>query len=176
MGRHAGWMTLEAGIGGGASIILLPEEEFDIQEICKIIKNRKKKGKNYSIIAVSEGAMPKKGQMELQTGEKDSFGHVRLGGIAERLAKEIEKRTEIECRHVVLGHLQRAGQPTVFDRVLGTRLGIKAADMIDKKEFGKMAALKGTEIVSVPLEKAVGKLKIVPKERIDEAKLFFEVD
>ena len=174
MGRHAGWMTLEAGIGGGASIILLPEEKFDIDEICKIIKNRKKKGKHYSIIAVSEGAMPKEGQMELQTGEKDSFGHVRLGGIAERLSKEIEKRTDIECRHVVLGHLQRAGNPTVFDRVLGTRLGIKAADMIDKKEFGKMAALKGTDIIAVSLDKAVGKLKTVPQERIDETKVFYK--
>ncbi len=174
MGRHAGWMTLEAGIGGGASIILLPEEPFDIDEICKIIQNRKKKGKNYSIIAVSEGALPKKGQMELQVEEKDDFGHVRLGGIAQRLAGEIEKRTGVECRYVILGHLQRAGEPTVFDRVLGTRLGVKAADMIDKKEFGKMAALKGIDIVAVPLEKAVGKLKRVPKERYDEAKLFFE--
>ena len=174
MGRHAGWMTLEAGIGGGASVILLPEEPFDINEICRIIKNRQKKGKNYSIITVSEGAVPKKGQMILQTGEKDAFGHVRLGGIAERLAEEIEKKMGIECRHVVLGHLQRAGDPTVFDRVLGTRLGIKAAEMIDKGEFGKMAALRGTEIVAVPLEKAVGKLKTVPKQRYDEAKLFFE--
>lgn len=174
MGRHAGWMTLEAGMAGGASIILLPEEKFDLDNVCKIIKNRKKNGKNYSIIAVSEGAVPKAGQMELQTGEKDSFGHVRLGGIAQRLSEEIEKRTDIECRHVVLGHLQRAGEPTVFDRVLGTRLGVKAADMIDKGEFGKMAALKGTEIIAVPLERAVGKLKTVPKDRFDEAKIFFE--
>jgi len=174
MGRHAGWMTLESGLGGGASIILLPEEPFDIEEVCNIIKNRKKKGKNYSIIAVSEGATPKKGQMELQVLEKDDFGHVRLGGIAQRLAKEIEKRIGIECRHVVLGHLQRAGSPTVFDRVLGTRLGIKAADMINNKEFGKMAALKGTDMIAVPLGKAVGKLKTVPKERYDEAKIFFD--
>lgn len=176
MGRHAGWMTLESGIAGGASVILLPEEPFDIDEVCRILLNRKKKGKHYGIISISEGAVPKKGQMTLQTGEKDAFGHVRLGGIAERLAEEIEKKTEIECRHVVLGHLQRAGDPTVFDRVLGTRLGIKAAEMIDKEEFGKMAALKGTDIVSVPIDKAVGKLKTVPKERYDEAKLFFEVD
>jgi len=176
MGRHAGWMTLEAGIAGGASIILLPEEEFDINEVCKIIKNREKKGKNYAIIAVSEGAVPKKGQMVLQVNEKDEFGHVRLGGIAERLANEIEKKTGKECRHVVLGHLQRAGDPTVFDRVLGTRLGIHAAKMVDKGEFGKMAALKGENIVSVPLAKAVGKLKTVPKERYDEAKLFFDLE
>ena len=174
MGRHAGWMTLESGIAGGASVILLPEEPFDIDKVCKILQNRKKKGKHYSIIAISEGALPKKGQMELQTGDKDEFGHVRLGGIAQRLSEEIEKKTGIECRHVVLGHLQRAGQPTVFDRVLGTRLGIKAADMINKGEFGKMAALKGTDIISVDLDKAVGKLKTVPKERYDEAKIFFE--
>ncbi|MEA2037186.1 MAG: ATP-dependent 6-phosphofructokinase [Nanoarchaeota archaeon] len=176
MGRHAGWMTLEAGIGGGASVILLPEEQFDLDEISKIILNRKKKGKNYSIIACSEGATPKEGQMELQTGEKDEFGHVRLGGIGERLAKEIEKKTGVECRYVVLGHLQRAGEPTVFDRVLGTRLGIKAADMVDKGEFGKMVALKGTDVIAVDLNKAVGKLKTVPKERYEEAKIFFEVD
>src|SRR3989344_4434788 len=118
MGRHAGWMTLEAGIAGGASVILLPEEPFDVDEVCKIILNRKKKVKNYSIIAISEGAVPKEGQMILQTHEKDDFGHVRLGGIAERLAREIEKRISVECRKVVLGHLQRAGEPTVFDRVL----------------------------------------------------------
>ncbi|HZX44776.1 MAG TPA: 6-phosphofructokinase [Candidatus Nanoarchaeia archaeon] len=176
MGRHAGWMTLEAGIGGGASIILLPEEPFDLDQITKILLNRKRKGKNYAIIAVSEGAVPKEGQMILQAKEKDSFGHVRLGGIAEILGKEIEKRTDIECRHVVLGHLQRAGDPTVFDRVLGTRLGVKAAEMIDKGKFGMMAALRGTDIVAIPLEEAVGKLKTVPKERYDEAKLFFETD
>ena len=154
----------------------MPEEEFDIDEVCKILLNRKKKGKNYSILAVSEGAVPKAGQMILQTGETDAFGHVRLGGIAERLSEEIEKRIGIECRHVVLGHLQRAGEPTVFDRVLGTRLGIKAAQMIHDGDYGKMAALQGTEIVAVPLDKAVGKLKIVPKERYDEAKIFYEVE
>lgn len=176
MGRHAGWMALEAGIGGGASAILLPEEPFDVDELCKIIKNRRKKGKKYSIIAVSEGAVPKKGQMVLQTDKKDDFGNVRLGGIANRLSEEIEKKTGVECRHVVLGHLQRAGSPTVFDRVLGTRLGIKAADMIDKGEFGKMAALKGKDIIAVPLEEGVKETKKVPKERIDEVKLFYELD
>ena len=175
MGRHAGWMTLEAGLAGGASIILVPEEPFDINEIVKIIKNREKKGKFYTIIAASEGATPKKGTMTLQTGEKDDFGHVRLGGLAQTLAAEIEKRTDKECRHVVLGHLQRAGDPTVFDRVLGTRLGIKAAEMIDNKEFGMMAALQGTDIVPVKLDKAVGTLKTVPASRIKEVKTFYEV-
>ncbi len=174
MGRHAGWMTLESGIAGGASYILLPEEPFDIDDVCEVIKARRKKGKKYAVIAASEGAVPKEGTMLLQTQEKDAFGNVRLGGIGEWLSKEIEKRLDIECRHVVLGHLQRAGSPTVFDRVLGTRLGIKAADMIDKKEFGKMAALKGIEIIAVPLEEGVGTLKTVPKERYDEIKIFFE--
>lgn len=174
MGRHAGWMALEAGIGGGASVILLPEEPFDVDGVCKIVMNRRSKGKEYAIIAVSEGAVPNEGKMVLQTDKQDSFGNVRLGGIAEWLSKEIEHRTGIECRHVVLGHLQRAGNPTVFDRVLGTRLGIKAADMVANNEFGMMAALKGTEMVSVALDKAVGKTRTVPKHRYDEAKIFFE--
>lgn len=176
MGRHAGWMTLEAGMAGGANVILLPEEKFDIGEVCKIVMNRKKKGKKYSIIAVSEGAVPKEGSMVLQTEDKDAFGNVRLGGIAKRIAKDIEKKTGVECRSVVLGHLQRAGKPTVFDRILGTRLGIKAVEMIDKGEFDKMVSLKGTEIVAVPIEGAVGKYKTVPKERIEESKLFYEYD
>ena len=177
MGRHAGWMTLHASIAGGAHITLLPEAPFDINEICKIVKRREKNGEEYTIIAVSEGAVPKAGTgFALQTQEKDAFGHVRLGGIAETLAKEIEKRTGKECRHVVLGHLQRAGAPTAFDVVLGTRLGVKAVEMINKKEFGKMASLKGTEIVSVSLQKAVGKLKTVPKAQIDEEKLFWGVE
>ena len=177
MGRHAGWLTLHAGIAGGAHIILLPEEKFDINEICKIIKRRENAKENYTMIAVSEGAVPKDGSgFTLQAEEKDAFGHVRLGGIAEQLAREIEKRTGKEARHVVLGHLQRAGHPTAFDRVLGTRLGLHAAEMIHKKEFGKMAALKGTDIISIPLEKAVGKLKTVSKQRYDEIKVFFGVE
>jgi 6-phosphofructokinase 1 len=173
MGRHAGWMTLESGMAGGASYILLPEEKTDVDDIVNVIKTRAKKGKHYAIIAVSEGAKLK-GEEELYKDAKvDQFGHKILGGIGERLAKILEDKTGKECRHVVLGHLQRAGEPTVFDRVLGTRLGIKAADMIDKKEFGKMAALKGTDIVAVPLSKTVGTLRVVPKNRIDEAKIFF---
>ncbi len=172
MGRHAGWMTLESGMGGGASYILLPEEETDADDIVKVIKDRAKKGKNYAIIAVSEGAKLK-GEEVYKDAKVDQFGHKILGGIGERLAKILEEKTGKECRHVVLGHLQRAGEPTVFDRVLGTRLGVKAAEMIDNGEFGKMAALSGTEIIAVPLEKAVGTLRVVPKGRIDEAKIFF---
>ena len=174
MGRHAGWMTLESGMAGGASYILLPEEKTDLNDLVKVIKERAKKGKHYAIIAVSEGAKLI-GEEELYKDAKiDQFGHKILGGVGERLAKILEDKTGKECRHVVLGHLQRAGEPTVFDRVLGTRLGVKAASMIDKGEFGKMAALKGTDVIAVSLDKAVGKLKTVPKERIEEARIFFD--
>lgn len=174
MGRHAGWITLHAGIAGGAHYIALPEEPYDIEEICKIVKQRDKQGKHYSIIAVSEGVVSKQtSTVQTQGKALDAFGHVRLGGVAETLAAEIEKLTGKESRHVVLGHLQRAGQPSAFDIVLGTRFGIHAAEMVSKKEFGKMAALQGTEIVSVGMQEALGKLKTVPKQRLEEAKLFF---
>lgn len=173
MGRHAGWIALHAGIAGGAHITLIPEEPFDINEICKIIKNREANGKTYTIIAVSEGANPKQGTLKFKKEKKDGFGHKILGGIAETLAKDIEKLTGKEARHVVLGHLQRAGDPTAFDRVLGTRLGIKAVELIDKGKFGRMSSLKGTEIIDVPLADSVGKLKTVSEQRYKEAKLFF---
>jgi len=176
MGRHAGWLTLHAGMAGGAHIILIPEVPYDMNDIVKVIRKREERGKHYTIIAVSEGAVPAEGTMTTQTHEKDEFGHVRLGGVAQDLAKEIEKLTGKETRHVVLGHLQRAGHPTAFDRVLGTRLGVHAADMIDKKEFGKIAALRGTEILSVDMKEALGTLKTVPKKRYEEAKLFFGLE
>ena len=175
MGRHVGWMALEAGIAGGAHAILVPEENFDIKTLVKIIKNRDEKRKNYTIIAISEGAVPKGGDIKWKDEKVDAFGHKILGGIAEQLAEKLEEITGKECRYVVLGHLQRAGTPTAFDINLGTRLGIFAADMIENGEFGKMAALQGTEVVSVPFEAAVGKLKTVPKERLDEAKIFYEL-
>ncbi len=138
---------------------------------------REKQGKEYTMIAVSEGAIPKEGTgFATQSNEKDAFGHVRLGGIAEILAREIENRTGKEARHVVLGHLQRAGSPTAFDRVLGTRLGVKAVDLVNEKKFGRMASLQGTEIVDVDLSEAVGKLKTVPKNRYKEAKMFFGIE
>ncbi len=177
MGRYAGWITLHAGIAGGAHIILIPEVPFDIEEICKIIMRREKLGREYTMIAVSEGALPKDGTgFVVQNSEKDAFDHVRLGGIAEILAREIEKRTGKEARHVVLGHLQRAGSPTAFDRVLGTRLGVKAVQLVHEKKFGQMASLQGTEIVDVLLEEGVGKLKTVPLSRYDEARIFFGID
>lgn len=175
MGRHAGWITLEGGMAGGAHVILIPEEAFDIDEICRIIKKRKEKGKLYSIIAVAEGALPKGGtKFFTQEEGKDAFGHVKLGGIAKALEKEIEKRAGIETRSVVLGHLQRGGSPSAFDRYFSTRLGLKAIEMVEKKEFGKMAALQKGEIISVSLEEAVGKTRAVSKELFDEAKVFFE--
>lgn len=176
MGRHAGWLTLHAGMAGGAHIILIPEEPYDIEEIAKIINRREKAGKDYTIIAVSEGALPKEGSMVTQCKEIDDFGHVRLGGVAQCIAGEIEKITGKECRYVVLGHLQRAGHPTAFDRVLGTRLGVYAAGLIDKGEYGNVAALKGTDIVTVSMKDALGKLKTVPKKRYEEAKLFFGLE
>jgi len=174
MGRHAGWMTLHAGIAGGAHCIVIPEEPYDIEEICRIVREREKKGKHYSIIAVSEGAIEKQnGALETKFKEIDSFGHARLGGVAETIAAEIEKRTGKESRHVVLGHLQRGGHPTAFDRVLGTRFGIHAAEMVHRKEFGKISALRGIEIITVEMQEALGKLKTVPEKRLEEAKLFF---
>jgi len=174
MGRHAGWIALEGGMAGGAHVILIPEEAFDIDEICKLIKERQEKGKSYSIVAVAEGALPKGGTKFFTQAEgKDAFGHVKLGGIAKALEKEIEKRTGIETRSVVLGHLQRGGPPSAFDRYFATRLGLKAIDMVEKKEFGKMAALKKNELMSVSLEEAVGKTRTVDKELLEEAKVFF---
>ncbi len=174
MGRHAGWMTLEAGIAGGAHVILLPEEKFDINEVVGILKKRQETGKGYSIVAVSEGAQPKDLEgFVTQDTEKDSFGHVKLGGVGQMLAKQLEKLTGQESRHVVLGHLQRGGSPTAFDRVLGTRLGVKAVESAEQNKFGVMVALRGTDIVCVPLADAVTKLKTVPKERYEEAKIFF---
>jgi phosphofructokinase-like protein len=174
MGRHAGWMTLEGGMAGGAHVILIPEEPFDIDEVCQLIKKRTKENKSYTIVAVAEGALPEGGtKFFTQGADTDAFGNVKLGGIAKALEKEIEERTGIETRSVVLGHLQRGGPPSAFDRYFATRLGLKAIEMVKKGEFGKMAALKKGEIVSVPLEEAVGKTKAVSKELFEEAKIFF---
>jgi len=169
MGRHAGWMALYGGFSGGAHIIILPEEPFDLEEICQKIKERKAQGKDYTIVAVAEGAVPKEGQSFVtQAQGTDAFGHIRLGGIAKALEKEIQKRTGIETRNVILGHLQRGGAPSAFDRILGVRLGMKAVDIVVEEKFGYMAALKGTEIIAVSLQEAVGKLKVVPPDLIAE--------
>jgi 6-phosphofructokinase 1 len=173
MGRHAGWIAVEAGIAGGADVILIPEEAIDIEEVCGLLKRRHERGKLFSIVVVAEGAQFKQKDMITQEEKLDSFGHVRLGGIGEALAGEIEKRTGFETRVSVFGHLQRGGSPTAFDRVLGTRFGVKAVELVLKKDFGKMVALSGNKIISVPLDAAVSALKTVDMELFAIAKEFF---
>jgi len=172
MGRHAGWIALHAGLAGGANVILIPERPFDIAEVCAHIEHRFQD--HYApIVVVAEGAVPAEGTMALATGEIDSFGHVRLGGIGQQIADEIEKRTGKEARTAVLGHIQRGGTPTAYDRVLATRFGLHAIDAAHEGDFGKMVALRGTDIVRVPLSDATAELKTVPVERYAEAEVFF---
>jgi ATP-dependent phosphofructokinase / diphosphate-dependent phosphofructokinase len=172
MGRHAGWIALHAGVAGGANVILIPEQPFDIEKVCEYIEHRFQT--RYSpIVVVAEGAVPKEGTMATKEGELDAFGHVRLQGIGQRLEQEIESRTGKEARHTVLGHIQRGGTPTAFDRVLATRFGLGAIDAVHSGQWGKMAALRGTDIVLAPLEEAVGTLKTVPLERYQETEVFF---
>jgi ATP-dependent phosphofructokinase / diphosphate-dependent phosphofructokinase len=172
MGRHAGWIALHAGMAGGANVILLPEQPFDLTAVCDWVERRFQT--HYSpIIVVAEGATPKEGTMATSTGELDSFGHVRLGGIGQLLADEVEKRTGKESRAVVLGHIQRGGTPTAFDRVLATRFGLGAIDAVEDGAYGQMVALRGTDIVRVPLAEATAELKTVPPERYAEAEVFF---
>jgi len=174
MGRHAGWIATMAGIAGGADEILIPEEPFDMEEVCSHLKQRHNRGKKFSIVVVAEGAIPKeKETFTLSSDEKDEFGHVRLGGIGHILAKEVEKRLGLETRVTVLGHVQRGGTPTAHDRILATRFGIAAADLIQNGDYGKMVALQGNKIVSIPLEQAVSKLKTVDMELYNIAKVFF---
>ena len=177
MGRHTGWITVMAGIAGGADAIMLPEFDISVAEVCDILRRSREQGRNYNIVAVSEGArlITREGeeQMVTQSDEVDAFGNVKLGGVANLLAKEIERRTGFETRATVLGHIQRGGTPTAHDRVLATRYGVKVADMLQAEEWGMMAALKGDEIVSVPLEVAVGERKLVRQEFWDLAQTFF---
>jgi ATP-dependent phosphofructokinase / diphosphate-dependent phosphofructokinase len=172
MGRHAGWIALHAGMAGGATVVLIPEQPFDVEAVVAHCQHRFESG--YSpIVVVSEGAIPKDGGMVLATGEKDAFGHVRLGGIGNALASLIEQRTGREARAVVLGHVQRGGTPSPFDRVLATRFGLAAVDAVHDGESGVMVALRGTDIVRVPLSAATAQLKLVPVERYSEAEVFF---
>ncbi len=173
MGRHAGWIALESGIAGGADVILIPEIPIDINEVCNLIQNRHSRGKTFSIIVVAEGAQFKEGSMILQENKLDEFGHVRLGGVGDILGKEIEKVTGYETRVTVLGHIQRGGTPTAFDRVLGTRFGIKAMELVKQKKFGQMVSLQGNKIVTVPIEEATKALKLVDEELYEVAKVFF---
>ena len=193
MGRHTGWIATMAGIAGGADEILIPEEQFDIESVCRNLKARYAHGKKFSIVVVAEGAQPKKedlstaqtgaeddlshiageGNLITQTEEKDEFGHVRLGGIGHLLAKEIEKRMGVDTRVTVLGHMQRGGTPTAYDRVLATRFGVSAVELINENNYGKMVALQGNKIVPVELEETVSRLKTVDMDLYEIAKIFF---
>ncbi len=173
MGRHAGWIALHSGIAGGANIVLIPEQPFDIEKVCQLVESRFE-SRFSPILVVSEGAVPREGgEMTLVSGDKDAFGHVRLGGIGDRLAHEIETRTGAEARAVVLGHIQRGGTPTAFDRWLATRFGLQAIDAVADGDYGTMMALRGTNIVRVPLIEGTGELKLVSPEEYAEAEVFF---
>ncbi len=174
MGRHAGWIATYAGIAGGAAEILVPEEPFDIDEVCRNLKARHAKGRFASIVVVAEGAVPVAGTIAVASRELDQFGHVRLGGIANVLATEIEARTGFETRVTMLGHIQRGGTPTAFDRVLATRFGIAAIDAVHDRAFGQMVALQANHIVRVPLSDALATLKTVDPELLHGvAEVFF---
>ncbi len=172
MGRHAGWIALHSGMAGGANAILIPEVRFDLDQVCKWVESRFQL--DYApIIVVSEGAKPKDGEEVLQSGEKDAFGHVRLGGIGDWLAPRIEERTGTEARPTGLGHVQRGGPPTARDRWLATRFGLHAIDAVHEGMWGQMTALRGTDIVMVPLSEATKELKVVDPALYAEAEVFF---
>jgi 6-phosphofructokinase 1 len=175
MGRHAGHIAAWAGIAGGATITLIPEQPFDVEAVCEAIRHRHTEGKRLaSIVVISEGATPKEGSMELQSGELDAFGHVRLGGIGTLLAEQIEAKTGYETRVTTLGHVQRGGTPTAFDRVLASRFGVAAIDAVHDEAWGTMVALQCGSIVRVPLSEAVGELKLVDPDLYGVAQVFFE--
>ena len=173
MGRHAGWIALHSGLAGGADVILIPERPFDIDQVCSLIRRRHARGRYFSIVVVAEGAVPREGTMEVMSAGEDEFGHARLGGIGQRLETEIESRTGYETRATILGHTQRGGTPTAFDRVLATRLGVAAADAAEGRRWGTMAAVRGTAIELVPLADAVAELRTVPASEYEVAETFF---
>jgi ATP-dependent phosphofructokinase / diphosphate-dependent phosphofructokinase len=173
MGRHAGWIAVHSGIAGGADIVLIPERPFDLDQVVAHLKRRHESGRTFSIVVVAEGAVSKQGQMETRADEVDSFGHPRLGGIGSALEKEIERRTGFETRATILGHIQRGGTPTAFDRVLATRFGVAAIDAAHQGRNGMMVALRGTEIVLVPLAEAVKEPKTVGDDLYAVAEVFF---
>ena len=172
MGRHAGWIALHSGMAGGANVILIPEVPFDLDQVCGWVEQRFQQ--QYApIICVAEGALPADGDLITKDATVDAFGHVKLSGIGDWLASAIEARTGKESRAAVLGHIQRGGTPTAFDRVLATRFGLHAIDAVKDGDSGKMVALRGTDIVRVPLADATGTLKTVPLSRYEEAAAFF---
>jgi 6-phosphofructokinase 1 len=173
MGRHAGWIATMAGIAGGADEILIPEKPFSLDDVCNNIRRRYEGGKSFSIIAVAEGAKPQEGdELITVSDERDEFGHVRLGGIGNVLGREIRKRLDVDTRVTVLGHVQRGGSPTAYDRVLATRFGVGAVELIHHEDYGKMVALQGNKIVSIPLEEAVSKSKTVDMDLYEIARIF----
>jgi phosphofructokinase-like protein len=177
MGRHAGWIALHSGIAGGADVILLPEFPVTVEDVCDLIESRAARGKPFSVVCVSEGAniLWRSGEQKevLASDEIDAFGHVKLGGVGSVLAREIKRLTGLEVRDTTLGYIQRGGSPTARDRILGTRFGVKAAQMVAAGEWGMMAGLKGDEIVSVPLAEAVSAWKLVPEDMWELARIFF---
>lgn len=180
MGRHTGWIAIEAGIAGGADFILIPEKPVDLNKVCDAICKRHDRGRDFSIVVVAEGAKIAAGEkdekeevMVVQDQEKDAFGHVRLGGIGKILASEIQKRTGFETRFVILGYIQRGGTPTAFDRMLGTRFGIAAVDLVHRGEFGKMVSLRGNQIVPIDLKEATSKAKSIDDQLYEIAEVFF---
>lgn len=173
MGRHAGWIAINSGIAAGAHLTLVPEVPFDVDEVCAMVKRRFQRGDSHFICVVAEGAHPDPQSMTLRDGGIDEFGHVRFTGVAQQLAPEIERRIGKEVRVTVLGHVQRGGTPTPYDRVLATRFGVHAAEAVHAGQFGQMVALHGTEIELVPLSEATKQLKLVPQDRYREAAAFF---
>ncbi|MBL1102248.1 6-phosphofructokinase [Streptomyces coffeae] len=173
MGRHAGWIALESGMAGGAHGICLPERPFEVDALVKMVEERFSRGKKFAVICVAEGAHPAEGSMEYQKGEIDQYGHERFAGIGNRLAAELERRLGKEARPVILGHVQRGGTPTAYDRVLATRFGWHAVEAAHRGDFGMMTALRGTDIAMVPIANAVTALKTVPVDRMDEAESVF---
>jgi 6-phosphofructokinase 1 len=178
MGRHSGWIALHAGLAGGADMILIPEQQYTVSEIINTIRKRHERGKDFSIVVVAEGVqlISDEGQDDeyvVSEGGLDEFGHVKLGGIGQLVANTLEQATGYETRVTVLGHLQRGGTPTAFDRVLGTRFGIAAVDLVHEGIYGKMVSLQGNEIIPIDLAVAVDHLKLVDQEFYDLAKVFF---
>ena len=178
MGRHSGWIAIHAGLAGGADMILIPEQKYTIEEIVSTIRKRHERGKDFSIVVVAEGVqlISEEGEEDeyvVSEGRLDEFGHAKLGGIGQLVANAVEEATSYETRVTVLGHLQRGGTPTAFDRVLGTRFGIAAIDLVHAGDFGKMVSLQGNEIVAIPLAEAVDQLKVVDQELYDLATVFF---
>ncbi|MCB5168233.1 6-phosphofructokinase [Streptomyces bambusae] len=169
MGRHTGWIALHSGMAAGAHAIVVPERPFDIDELTRVVGERFSAGKRFAIVVVAEGAKPRPGTMEFQDGGKDIYGHERFAGIGNLLAVELERRLGKEARPVILGHVQRGGTPTAYDRVLATRFGWHAVEAAHRGEFGMMTALRGTDVTMVPLARAVESLKTVPADRYAEA-------